>query len=144
MIRRLLGRVGVVLAGSGLAACATGGAAISPGEDLARSAPLPPDPQGEAYYHFSVAQMAAQGGRFHDAIPAVREAIKRDPTSSFLWTTLAQWLVRTEQYHEALAAARRAIEPSPGQAAPHPTPAGLLPAPDEDDEAEAGDQDGIR
>src|SRR5260370_4063181 len=110
MIRRLLGRVGVVLAGSALAACATGGAAISPGEDLARSAPLPPDPQGEAYYHFSVAQMAAQGGRFHDAIPAVREAIKRDPTSSFLWTTLAQWLVRTAPHAEAVAAAPRAID----------------------------------
>ena len=105
MIRRTLAWVGAALGSAALAACATGGSGI-----VSDAMPVPrgaaaPNPQGEAYYHYSAAQMAAQAGRFNDAIPAIREALKHDPTSAFLWTTLAQWLVRGEQYDEAIVAA---------------------------------------
>src|SRR5256885_11906045 len=71
------------------------------------------------------------------SIPAIREALKHDPTSAFLWTTLAQWLVRGEQYDEAIVAARRGIELAPDQVAPRVTLAELLRAQKKFSEAEA-------
>ena len=67
------------------------------------------DVQMDAYYYYSVAQLSAQAGQFKEAIEPLREAIKRDPESSFLWTQLAQWLARVDQPAEATAAARRPV-----------------------------------
>src|SRR5439155_1143299 len=79
----------------------------------------------------------ADAGRFTEAIPALREALKRDPNSAYLWTTLAQWLVRTDAADEALAAARRAVELAPDEVASHTTLAELLRAQKKWAEAEA-------
>ena len=85
-----------------------------------------PDVRADAYYHYSVAQTFAQNGEFKDAIAAMQDAIKRDPNSAFLWTTLAQWYGRVDAPAEAVAAARRAVEIAPGQVATHMTLADLL------------------
>ncbi|HXG04948.1 MAG TPA: DciA family protein, partial [Candidatus Binatia bacterium] len=53
--------------------------------------PTAPSQTAEAYYHYSVAQLHAQAGRFREAVAAIEEAIKRDPDSAFLWRELAQW-----------------------------------------------------
>src|SRR5690349_17904592 len=95
------------------------------------------DQAAEAYYYYSVAQLAAQSGRFKDALPPMEEALKRDPNSAYLWAQYAQWLVRTEQPAEALAAARKAVELAPTEAQPHLTLADLLRAQKKYDEAEA-------
>ena len=83
-----------------LAACATTDTvsteapAPPPPHREPRVAAPQPDPTGEAYYHYSTAQLAAQTGNFRDAISAIQEAIKRDSTSAFLWMQLAQWLAK--------------------------------------------------
>ena len=40
------------------------------------------DPRAEAYYDFTAAQLLVQAGRFKDAIPLLRDAIKRDPSDA--------------------------------------------------------------
>src|SRR2546430_9846022 len=79
------------------------------------------DPRAEAYYDFTASQLLVQAGRFKDAIPLLRDAIKRDPSSAFLWTQLAQWLGRVGQPAEALPAAPRALAPAPQGVRPHLT-----------------------
>src|SRR5437763_561486 len=74
------------------------------GDTPRRPASRARDMAAEAYAHYTVAQLAAQGGRFKDALPPMEEALKRDPNSAFLWGQLAQWLVRTEQPAVALTA----------------------------------------
>src|SRR5438552_631583 len=71
---RLPARASVLLVGAMLPACAGTGLTSS---DLAprRAAPAQ-DRRAEAYYEYAVAQIAAQSGRFTDAIPALREALK--------------------------------------------------------------------
>src|SRR5580765_5069661 len=91
----------LLLAVAGLAGCAT----VIP---ASTSSEIPETPRrtfasrerdvaAEAYYHYSVAQMLVQGGRFKDAVAPMQEAIKRDPDSAYLWGQLAQWLVRADQ-----------------------------------------------
>src|SRR5204863_3883589 len=121
MIQRLLARIGLLLVGAMLAGCAAGTVTTSAGAALRRSAQAS-DRRAEAYYGYTVAQMAAQAGRLNDAVPALRDALKRDPNSAHLWMTLAQWLVRLAAADEALNAPPRTGEPSPGQP---PTPPAL-------------------
>jgi tetratricopeptide (TPR) repeat protein len=126
MARSLLG---LSLLASGLAACATNApASKSERADTPRRifASRERDTTAEAYYHYAVAQMLGQNGRFKDAIPPMEEALRQDPNSAFLWATLAQWLVRAEQPVEALAAARRAVQLAPDEVQPHMTLAELL------------------
>src|SRR5256886_11605842 len=136
MIQRLLARIGLLLVGAMLAGCAAGTVTTSAGAALRRSAQAS-DRRAEAYYGYTVAQMAAQAGRLNDAVPALRDALKRDPNSAHLWMTLAQWLVRLDAADEALNAARRAVELSPDDAATHTTLAELLRAQKKWAEAEA-------
>ena len=84
------------------------------------------DPRAEAYYDFAAAQLHVQAGRFKEAIPLLQEALKRDPNSAFLWTQLAQWMVRADQPAEALAAAQKAVQLAPDDPGPHLTLAELL------------------
>lgn len=84
------------------------------------------DPQADAYYDFAAAQMLVHAGRFREAVPLLQDALKRDPNSAFLWTQLAQWLVRADQPVEALAAARKAVQLAPNDVQPHLTLAELL------------------
>jgi predicted Zn-dependent protease len=119
----------LLLAAGGWAGCASTAPASGP-----ESAETPRrmfasrerDVAAEAYYHYSVAQMLVQAGRFKEAVAPMEEAIRRDPNSAFLWVSLAQWLVRAEQPVEALAAARRAVQLAPDEAQPHLTLADLL------------------
>ena len=111
--------------------------ATADGERSVRLASTGGDKAADAYYYFSVAQLHAQAGRFREAIPALEEAIKRDPSSAILWTQLAQWLGRAESSERALAAARRAVELAPGEAAPHVALAELLRGQKQFAEAEA-------
>ena len=71
-----------------------------------------------AYYHYSVAQIEAQQGRFPDAIKELREAIKQDPGTASLWVQLSQWLVRAGDLPAAVEAAEKAIalDPTSGAA----------------------------
>src|SRR5262249_33823746 len=86
-----------------------------------------PDETATAYYRYSVAQMLAQGGRFKEAVTELQTALKDDPSSAFLWTQLAQWLVRADASPaEAIGAARKAVELAPNQPAGHLTLAELL------------------
>src|SRR5262245_32001992 len=77
------------------------------------SRPRAADVRADAYAYYSEAQMRAQSGEFKEAIAAMQEAIKTDPNSAYLWTTLAQWYGRVDQPTEALAAARRAVQLAP-------------------------------
>src|SRR6185369_13159095 len=95
------------------------------------------DPRGDAYYAYSVAQMNIQAGRFKDAVPYMRTAIKRDPNSAALWTQLAQLLMRADNLDEAVIAARKAVELAPDQVSTHMTLAELLRAQRKIPEAEA-------
>src|SRR2546428_5550853 len=97
------------------------------GETPRRPALRERDTTAEAYYYYTVAQLAAQGGRFKDALPPIQEALRRDPNSAFLWGQLAQWLARTEQPAEALTAPRKAVELAPANPQPHPPPPDRLP-----------------
>jgi predicted Zn-dependent protease len=120
----------LLFAAGGLAGCATTAPAVtSEAPETPRSRTLSlreRDAAADAYYHYSVAQMLAQGGRFKEAIPPMEEALKRDPDSAFLWSTMAQWLVRADQPVEALSAARRAVQLAPSDVQPHLTLAELL------------------
>ena len=84
------------------------------------------DPRADAYYSYSVAQMYVQAGRFKDAVPFMKSAIKRDPNSAALWTQLAQLLTRADSTDEAVSAARKAVELAPDQVSTHMTLAELL------------------
>src|SRR6266850_1788589 len=95
------------------------------------------DPRADAYYAYTIAQMYVQAGRFKDAVPPMRSALKRDPNSAALWTQLAQLLVRADNIDEAVSAARRAVELAPDQVAPHMTLAELLRSQRKFPEAEA-------
>src|SRR6267142_4594582 len=118
----------LLLAGA-VAGCATTPDAArlqADGETPRRVGPRERDMAAEAYYHYTVAQLAAQSGRFKDALAPMEEALRRDPNSSYLWAQLAQWLVRAEQPAEALTAARKAVQLAPDEAPPHLTLAELL------------------
>src|SRR5258705_13918487 len=110
-----------------LAGCAalSRNAATDDGDTPRARRALARDPRAEAYYDYAAAQLLVQAGRFKDAIPLLQEAIKRDPNSAFLWTQLAQWLVRADQPAEALTAARRAGQISPSDLQGHLTLAEL-------------------
>src|SRR6266850_1255857 len=108
----------LLLAGA-VAGCATTPDAArlqADGETPRRVGPRERDMTAEAYYHYTVAQLAAQGGRFKDTLAPMEQALQRDPNSSFLWAQLAQWLVRAEQPAEALTAARKAVQLAPDEA----------------------------
>ena len=64
---------------------------------------------GNAYWHFSKAQMEAREGRLQDAISELRLAIKDDPNTAALWVKLSQWLARTEDETGAIEAAQKGI-----------------------------------
>ena len=70
----------LLLAGA-VAGCATTSstAKLADGETPRRSAPRERDMTAEAYYHYTVAQLAAQSGRFKDALAPMEEALQRDP-----------------------------------------------------------------
>src|SRR3989442_3098185 len=121
-----------------LAGCAAAG-----GPTLARNDEQIPrrsavaDPRADAYYAYSVAQMHVQAGRFKEAVPLLRSALKRDPNSAALWTQFAQLLVRADNLEEAVSSARRAVELAPDQMATRMTLAELLRAQRKYAEAEA-------
>ncbi len=79
-----------------------------------------------AYYHFAVAQLEAQQGQIQDAIKELREAIKQDPGTGFLWVQLSQWLARTGDVPAALEAAQKAITLDPTSQVARLTLADLL------------------
>ena len=90
-----------------LAGCATAGAGSgSDGSETPRRSSRDRDMSAEAYYQYSVAQILAQNGRFKDAIAPMQEALRRDPDSAYLWSQLAQWLVRKRQNQNGLASTR--------------------------------------
>ncbi|HEX6097748.1 MAG TPA: tetratricopeptide repeat protein, partial [Thermoanaerobaculia bacterium] len=133
--------LGLLLLGAGaLVGCATSTPAVT---SQAADTPRRPlsarerDAAAEAYYHYSVAQMQAQGGRFKEAIEPMREALRLDPDSAFLWSALAQWLARADQPVEAIEAARRAVQLAPSTIQPHLTLADLLRSQKKYAEAEA-------
>src|SRR4029453_2254661 len=110
----------LLLAGA-LAGCATAGAGSgSDGTEPPRRSSRDREMSAEAYYQYSVAQMQAQNGHFKDAIAPMQEAIRRDPDSAYLWSQLAQWLVRADQPTEGLGRARKG-----GQLWPHAAPSHL-------------------
>ncbi len=102
------------------------------------------DMRSDAYYHYTVAQTLAQNGEFKEAIVAMQEAIKRDPSSAFLWTSLAQWYARAESPGEAVSAARRAVQLAPSDVSTHVTLAELLRGQRQYPEAETGAGEGHR
>src|SRR2546430_14353565 len=118
MIQRLLARIGLLLVGAMLAGCAAGTVTTSAGAALRRSAQAS-DRRAEAYYGYTVAQMAAQAGRLNEAGPPLRDALKRDPNSAHLWVTLAQWLLRARAAPGALQPPRTPGGVSAGDP-PHP------------------------
>src|SRR5262249_27102970 len=105
-----------------LTGCAVAGGPTVSGDDQAPRRSAAADPQADAYYAYSVAQMHIQAGRFKDAVPLMRAALKRDPNSAALWTQYAQLLVRVDNVDEAGSAARRAVQPAPDQPSPRTTP----------------------
>jgi len=109
-----------------LAGCAVAGGPTVSGDDQAPRRSAAADPQADAYYAYSVAQMHIQAGRFKDAVPLMRAALKRDPNSAALWTQYAQLLVRVDNVDEAVSAARRAVELAPDQLSARMTLAELL------------------
>ena len=130
--RRLLTKARRSLVVVTLAALAAGCAAQRPVADAGGDEPprrmrfVAPSESGDAYYHYSAAQMLAQNGRFKEAIAAMEQAIKRDPDSAFLWRVTAQWLARVEQPAQALVAARKAVQLAPDDAGTLLTLADLL------------------
>src|SRR2546422_1935258 len=109
VIRRLLVRTALLLASVTLAACAAAGTVATSFDATPRRSVPSLDTRAHAYHEFVVAQMAAQAGRFTQAIPALPEALKRAPNSAYLWTTLAQWLLRPHPGHAALSPPPRAL-----------------------------------
>src|SRR4030095_5639730 len=89
-----------------LSGCAVAGGPTFSGDDQVPRRSAAADPQADAYYAYSVAQMHIQAGRFKDAVPLMRVALKRDPNSGVLWTQYAQLLVRVDNVDEAVSAAR--------------------------------------
>ncbi|MGH7302234.1 MAG: DUF721 domain-containing protein, partial [Candidatus Rokuibacteriota bacterium] len=78
--RRLLtkawpGTVVIVIAAA-LAGCASVGRPTLDGDEIPRRVAAP-DPRSDAYYSYSVAQLNVQAGRFKDAVPYMRAAIKK-------------------------------------------------------------------
>src|SRR5207249_3406015 len=116
----------VIVAATALAGCASAGQPTITADDEIPRRVVPVDPRSDAYYSYTVAQMYVQGGRFKDAVPYMRTAIKKDPNSAALWTQLAQLLMRADSLDEAVAAARRAVELAPDQVSTHTTLAELL------------------
>src|SRR5438128_10464274 len=102
-----------------------GGPTVSSDDEIPIRA-VATDPRADAYYSYTVAQMYVQAGRFKDAVPFMRTAIKRDPSSAALWTQLAQLLMRADSLDEAVGAARGAVELAPDQLSTHMTLAELL------------------
>src|SRR6266849_3464112 len=129
----------VVMLAALAAGCATQRpvAAVGGDEPPRRMRFVAPSESGDAYYHYSAAQMLAQNARFKEAIAAMEQAIKGDPDSAFLWREMAQWLARVEQPEQALAAARKAVQLAPDDAGTHLTLAELLRAQKKYGEAEA-------
>src|SRR5882672_7894724 len=109
-----------------LAGCAIAAGPGFTGDDQIPRRSAAADPQADAYYAYSVAQMHIQAGRFKDAVPLMRAALKRDPNSATLWTQYAQLLVRVDNVDEAVSAARRAVELAPDQVNARMTLAELL------------------
>src|SRR4029450_12750222 len=109
-----------------LSGCAVAGGPTFSGDDQVPRRSAAADPQADAYYAYSVAQMHIQAGRFKDAVPLMRAALKRDPNSAALWTQYAQLLVRVDNVDEAVSAARRAVELAPDQVNARMTLAELL------------------
>jgi tetratricopeptide (TPR) repeat protein len=116
----------VIVAGTALVGCASMGQPTISGDDEISRRVVANDPRGEAYYAYTIAQMNVQAGRFKDAVPYMRTAIKRDPNSASLWTQLAQLLLRADNVEDAVVAARRAVELAPDQVSTHMTLAELL------------------
>ena len=117
----------VIVAATALAGCASAGQPTIAGDDeIPRRAVAAADPRSDAYYSYTLAQMNVQAGRFKDAVPHMKAAIKKDPNSAALWTQLAQLLMRADNIDEAVAAARRAVELAPDQVSTHMTLAELL------------------
>ena len=125
-------RVSIALLGILIALAGTGCAPAVVTTDGAPEAPrrmrtVVPDETAVAYYHYAVAQMHAQNGRFKEAVTELQAALKDDPNSAFLWMQLAQWLTRADAPPaEAVAAARKAVELAPDQPSTHLTLAELL------------------
>ena len=88
IIRPPLAALGLLLAGTLAAGCAgtatSGSVTHRAAGEPSRTGPSQ-DAAAEAYYHYTVAQYHAQGGRFKDAVAAMEEALKRDPRAPFLW-----------------------------------------------------------
>src|SRR6266446_1792277 len=120
-----------------LAGCAAAGGPTLAGDEEIPRRSAAADPRADAYYAYSVAQMHVQAGRFKEAVPLMRNALKRDPNSATLWTQFAQLLVRADNLDEAVSAARRAVELAPDQMATRMTLAELLRAQRKYAEAEA-------
>src|SRR6266446_54220 len=120
-----------------LAGCAAAGGPTLAGDEEIPRRSAAADPRVDAYYAYSVAQMHVQAGRFKEAVPLMRNALKRDPNSATLWTQFAQLLVRADNLDEAVSAARRAVELAPDQMATRMTLAELLRAQRKYAEAEA-------
>jgi tetratricopeptide (TPR) repeat protein len=121
------GLLAVLTLAGALPACATMGQLATQFERATprQAAAQPLTPAAEAYYHYSIAQLHAQAGRFKEAVAAIQEAIRRDERSAFLWRELAHWLARIEEPEQALAAARKAVEIAPDDPAGHLTLAEL-------------------
>src|SRR5262249_1198097 len=114
----------VIAVASLLAGCASvNQPTITSDDEIPRRVVAAPDPRSDAYYSYTVAQMNVQAGRFKDAGPYMKAAIKKDPNSAALWTQLAQLLMRAHNVDEAVAAAPPAV-----QLAAHPVSTPLTPA----------------
>src|SRR5438105_9044053 len=116
----------VIVMATALMGCASMGGPTVASDDEIPIRAAAADPRADAYYSYSMAQMYVQAGRFKDAVPFMRTAIKRDPNSAALWTQLAQLLMRADSLDEAVGAARRAVELAPDQVSTHMTLAELL------------------
>src|SRR6267378_926053 len=116
----------IIVAATGLVSCASVNQPTIAGDDEIPRRVVAADPRSDAYYAYTVAQMYVQAGRFKDAVPYMKTAIKKDPDSAALWTQLAQLLMRADNVDEAVSAARRAVELAPDQVSTHMTLAELL------------------
>src|SRR5262249_57709103 len=88
-------------------------------DEIPRRVAAAPDPRSDAYYSYTIAQMNVQAGRFKDAVPYMKAAIKKDPNSAALWTQLAQLLMRADNVDQAVTPARPAVELAPDQGSTH-------------------------
>src|SRR4029450_11733866 len=127
----------VIAIGAALVGCGPPGGGRMVGHDDIPIRAAAADPRADAYYSYAMAQMYVQAGRFKDAVPFMKTAIKRDPNSAALWTQLAQMLMRADNLDEAVGAARRAVELAPDQVSTPMPLAELLRAQRKIPEAEA-------